>query len=134
MNIIIALLLITLEGTYEGFKLRGWHKVSELIELIYLAGVTFVVFAFFNGYLTFPAKDYFYYTLIGYILFRYALFDAIRNISAYRPLTYIGNTKVYDILLNKLSDKWNGHLVAITKLIALLWGFAWLMGWQFGIK
>lgn len=134
MNLLIALFLIVFEASYEGFKLRKWHITSEIIEFIYLIFITFVIFGWYNGYFVeMPTNPDFWFVLVGYILFRYAIFDFIFNLASGNSLFYIGNTKLFDKLLGKLSEKTAGWFVVISKLIAFGIGLSWICGWRYGI-
>ena len=134
MNLLIALFLIVFEAIKEGFKSHKWHIASEMVELVYLTVIALVFFGWVNGAL--PHRMYepdLWYILIGYTFLRYAIFDAIFNISAGLSLFYIGKTKLYDKILGKVSDKTGGTIVFFTKGIALFWGLCWLLGWRWGI-
>ncbi len=134
MNLLIALLLITFEATSEGFKLRKWHIVSEMIELIYLACITFIIFGWYNGYFAVMVSNpEFWFILFGYILLRYAIFDFVFNLASGQSLFYIGNTKLFDKILGKLSEKTAGWFPYVTKSIAFGIGLSWICGWRFGI-
>lgn len=128
MNLILALFLIIVEAVFEGLKISGHHIASELVEMVYLAVVTFGLFAWINSVKSFEYKPILK-ILIGYILLRFALFDLIWNISAGQEWNYYGITKLYDIFMAKLGG-WGWFL----KIISGIWGVAWLMGWQDGIK
>ena len=129
MNLLIALFLIMFEACYEGFKLRKWHIVSEIIEFIYLACITFVIFGWYNGYFaTTPTNPDFWFVLFGYVLLRYAIFDLIHNMAAGLPLFYIGNTKLFDKIQAKL-----GAFILVPKILSLLIGITWLCDIRFGI-
>jgi hypothetical protein len=133
-NLLIATLLLLLEGAYEGLKLKDHHYISEAIEDIFLFGVYFVTFGWNNGILPqHPRNPEFIFIFLGVVLYRYSIFDLIHNLFAGQPITFVGKTKIYDLGIGKLSGMWNGHLLAMTKLIALLWGVAWIMGWRLGI-
>ena len=129
MNLLIALFLIVFEALYEGFKLRKWHIISEIIEFIYLACITFVIFGWYNGYFAATATNPdFWFVLFGYVLLRFAIFDLIFNLSAGLSVFYIGKTKLFDKLLSKL-----GAWVFVPKLIAFGIGLSWVCGWRYGI-
>jgi hypothetical protein len=42
MNLILALLLITLEAVFEGLKIAGHHVASEIVEAVYLVMVSLI--------------------------------------------------------------------------------------------
>jgi len=131
MNLILALFLIIVEAVFEGLKISGHHIASELVEMVYLAVVTFGLFAWLNWKQvnSFFDRQSIVRVLIGYVLLRFALFDLIWNLSAGQEWNYYGITKLYDIFMAKLGG-WGWFL----KIIAGIWGVAWLLGWQDGIK
>jgi len=128
MNLILALFLIIVEAVFEGLKISGHHIASELVEMVYLVCITFGLFAWINSVKSFEYKPILK-ILIGYVLLRFALFDLAWNISAGQEWFYYGITKAYDIFMSKLGG-WGWFL----KIIAGIWGVAWLLGWQDGIK
>jgi hypothetical protein len=128
MNLLLALFLIIFEAVYEGIKTAGYHVASEIVEFVYLAGITFGLFAWINSVKAFDYKPL-VKILIGYVLLRFAIFDIIWNISAGREWYYYGVTKFYDKIMMALGS-W-GWMV---KAIAGVWGISWLLGWQDGIK
>ena len=127
-NLLIALFLILFEACYEGFGLRKWNTISEIMEDIYILVIAYVLFS--GGI---PQTGSFIHVFIGYIMFRYAIFDAVFNLAAGQSLFYIGKKKFYDRALKVISDKWQGHMVFISKGIAFFWGLIWLLGGQYGI-
>lgn len=131
MNLILALFLIIVEAVFEGLKISGHHIASELVEMAYLAVVTFGLFAWMNWTQinSFYERLSIVRVLIGYVLLRFALFDLVWNIAAGQDWFYYGITKAYDIFMAKLGG-WGWFL----KIVAGIWGVAWLMGWQDGIK
>jgi len=131
MNLILALFLIIVEAVFEGLKTGGHHIASELVEMVYLSGVTFGLFAWLNWKQinSFFERKSMIRILIGYVLLRFALFDLVWNISAGQDLFYYGITKAYDIFMAKLGG-WGWFL----KVVAGIWGVAWLLGWEDGIK
>jgi hypothetical protein len=131
MNLLLAIFLIVFEAVFEGLKTGGHHIASEMVEAVYLSGVTFGLFAWLNWKQvnSFFDRQSIVRVLIGYVLLRFALFDLVWNISADQDLLYYGITKAYDIFMSKLGG-WCWFL----KIVAGIWGVAWLMGWQDGIK
>lgn len=130
MNLLLGFLLIVLEGVFEGLKTTGLHHASEIVEAVYLAGVTLMGFAWLNKKYIFKEirTDRFIIILIGYFLLRFALFDSIWNIAAGQDFFFYGSTKLYDQVMTKL-----GTFGWMLKGIAGFWGIAWLMGWRNGI-
>lgn len=130
MNLLLALFLILTEACFEGLRTRGYLIASELVELVYLAGVTLMAIAWLNKKYIFKdvSADRFMFVVIGYLLLRFSLFDSVWNIAAGQDLFYYGNTKLYDITMTKL-----GTFGWMLKAIAGVWGISWLMGWRNGI-
>lgn len=135
--LLIALFLIIFEAVPEGLALGGHKTIAGIMEAVYRAGITLTVFAYIT--VTYPNKPYtrryltfdlnYWYIVIGYVLLRFALFDIIHNISAGIPVFFIGSTKLFDIVMSKLAT-WGWFL----RIIAFVWGVAWLMQWWGGIR
>ena len=102
MILLTSILLIILEGIYEGLKTRGKHIASASVEFVFLAFVTMVVLAFMSGRVTpFDYPDIpFWKIMLGYVFLRFGLFDLVWNVSAGQDIFYMGNTKLYDIILS----------------------------------
>jgi len=130
MNLLLGFLLIVLEAVFEGLKTAGFHHASEIVEVVYLAGVTLMSFAWLNRKFILKEfrSDRFIIVLIGYFLLRFAMFDSIWNLAAGQDFFYYGSTKLYDITMTKL-----GTFGWMLKGIAGFWGVAWLLGWRNGI-
>jgi hypothetical protein len=107
-----------------------------MLEFVYKALITLAVFILVNTGL--PDSNLLngnlIYVLIGYLFLRYALFDAIYNLTRNLGITYVGTTKLFDKFQSWLIDKWSYKIIFTAKLISLFWGVAWLMDWQDGIK
>ena len=130
MIILVAIFLILFEACFEGLKLAGFHIASELVEMVYLSGITLGLFAYFSGQKSWPYKSYFIKILIGYVLLRFAIFDVIFNLSAGLSLNYIGDTKLFDKGLNWLREMWGMSPVWFLRGIAGFWGITWLTGYK----
>ena len=125
MNLLLALFLL-IEAIFEGLRTGGHYLASEIVEVVYLAGITYMAFTWLNKLFIFKVPDIasFVKVLIGYLLLRFALFDVIWNISAGQDLFYYGTTKLYDRIMTSL-----GSWGIMWKCIALVWGVAWLTKW-----
>lgn len=136
MNLYIAIFLVFFEAAYEGLAFRGKKTLSGVVELIYLAFITVIVFSWSTGNSFVFGTGEFFYVIIGYVLFRFAIFDLVLNPIAGWPIFYIGNTKLSDKGLYWLATKGKVPVgfVLFLKFIAFVWGVAWLLGWQHGIK
>jgi hypothetical protein len=130
--LLAALFLIVFEAVPEGLALRGYHTIAGIIEFIYLAVITFSIYAWITGEIKIPWKHTapFLYILLGYVLLRFALFDIIHNMSAGIPIFFIGTTKWYDQIWQWFFS-WTHfpavHFLWLTKLIAMLIGGTFLM-------
>jgi len=107
--LLLAILLVVLEGIYEGLKYRGWHKVSGVIEFIFLAVVTISAYLWVMG-IDFPyqgltIESNWWKILVGYLLFRFGIFDKVLNIAMGVPFDYVGSTKWYDNIVGWLQMK-----------------------------
>lgn len=130
MNLLLAFFLIVLEAVFEGLKIAGFHHASEIVEFVYLVGVTLMAYAWLNRKYIFKEvkADRFIIIVLGYFLFRFSIFDSVWNIAAGQDFFYYGTTKWYDQVMTKL-----GTFGWMLKGIAGFWGIAWLMGWRNGI-
>lgn len=131
MNLLLALFLIVFEACFEGLRARGCLIASELVELVYLAGVSLMTIAWLNKKYVFKEvkEDRFMFVVIGFFLLRFGLFDSAWNIAAGQSWDYYGNTKLYDRIMIQLGS-WGWML----KTIAGVWGIAWLMDGGMGLK
>ena len=98
MVILSATILILLESSYEGFKTRGFHVLSEFIEGLFLICTLPFVFLWL---LKVPCpidvhNEDIIKVLVGYLFLRVAVFDAVKNIFSATELNYIGTTKFWD--------------------------------------
>jgi len=137
MNLLVALFLIIFEAVSEGLYDRQKKTIAGVIEFIYRAVVTLIIFAWLTNYwhINTTAADY-WVTVVGYVILRFAIFDVIYSLARGNTgIFYIGNTKLYERALVWLIDKGkvSYSLIIFVKFIALVWGISWLMGWQHGI-
>jgi hypothetical protein len=132
MNILIALFLVVFEAVPEALYDEGRKTLAGVLEFVYRAVVTLVLFVWMVGVPAFPAREQsLLILLIGYVLLRFALFDYIYNAIRGVELNYIGTTKLWDKFLRRL--KIHPTLLIFIRFIALVWGIAWLAGWRNGI-
>lgn len=134
----IALFLIVFEAVPEGLALAGHKTIAGVIEFVFLAGVTLTVFAYFTIHYPNKAGQYYYaftslsqksvnwcnpnfwWYIAGYVLLRLALFDIIHNISAGLPILYLGDTKLFDIVMTKLAS-WGWFMRFIGGIVGITW-------------
>lgn len=132
MILFICLFLIVFEAFSEGLYDNGSKTLSGVFEFILKAVATFVVLLWLYG-IDSPFANYelpFGKLIGGYILLRFALFDAVYNLMRDLPVFYVGETKIYDKLW-KAFFRWSGisveHFLFMLKLIALLISTTWLL-------
>lgn len=133
MYLLISLYLILSEVFAEAFKLKGKHIESAIIEWLYRAFVTIIVFAYVTGtrisFLQLNNSDQFVKIIIGFLFVRFALFDPLYNIIIGENISYIGITKLWDKVLNWLFNKIriaSEHFLFI-RFIFFVWGALWLI-------
>jgi len=127
--ILIALFLIVFEAVYEGLLIRGKHIASELIELVYRAVLTLVLFAWVTGTKSIINTDVqFIRIIVGYVFLRFSIFDPIWNLAAGQPINFVGSTKLFDKFLQEIRNLWGINSIWFVRFIAGFWGVAWLLG------
>jgi len=133
MILLTAIILILLEGIYEGLKTRGKHIASASVEFVFLALVTSLALAFMSGRVTpFDYLDIpFWKIMFGYLFLRIGLFDLVWNLSAGKGIYYIGNTKLYDKFWGWLMQKGKVAPVLIwfVKFVLVCISIAWLLNY-----
>jgi hypothetical protein len=133
VNLLLAIFLILFEATYEGLKTRGKHIASEMVEFLYLGGITLICFAWITGInYPFEINSAPYWKIIaGYVLLRFALFDLLFNIMCGVDIFYIGRRKFYDKVLQWLIDKGvQANLIWFARFICLCVALAWLLNYK----
>jgi hypothetical protein len=133
MNLLLVIFLILFEATYEALKVRGKHIASELIEFLYLSGITLICFAWVNGVLfPFEINSASYWKIIaGFVLLRFAIFDLLFNIICGVNIFYIGKTKLYDNILHWIIEKGvQPNLIWFARFICLCISLAWLLNYK----
>jgi len=128
-TILIALFLIVFEAVYEGLVVRGKSLASEVVELVYRAVLTLVLFAWVTGAKSIINIDIqFIRIIVGYVFLRFSIFDVIWNLAAGQPINFIGSTKLFDKFLQKIRNLWGMNSIWFVRFIAVFWGVAWLLG------
>lgn len=129
MNLLLALFLIVFEAVYEGISNK---TLAGVIEFIYRAVLTIIAFMWVGGLLVLtPLMSSLLYTLGGYLLLRFAIFDAIYNLLRGNPLFFVGTTKLFDRAWRWFFSKTHiphEHFLALLKFICLCIGITWLLG------
>lgn len=132
MILITATLFIAFEAIGEGLIKRHSEAISAIIFKEWMQ-VLILAILFLTWFAVAVRLDEYYPVIklvVGYILFRYALFDALFNVSAGLDINYIGSKKAYDKILSWIRDMWGMGTIWFTKIIALLWAVAWLIGYK----
>lgn len=141
MILLLALFLITLKAFLDAYNHMSHtcvsekqRKIADSIDLFYKVFIPVITFAWITiqPYVH-VREDRFWVLIIGYALLWFGSFDYIYNaIRKDVPWDYIGWTKWWDRFLRSL--KLHPTLLLFTRLIAFLWGSAWLLGWKDGIR
>ena len=118
----------------------AYHAVISLMLILSLTDYC----NFTNWILQYP--NHLYKIIVGFLLFRFGIFDPILNLSAGEPLNYVGFTKRWDKIIRGIcmewkwipawnkKDKW--HMIALRcpvefllfiRLCTFLCGIAWLI-------
>jgi hypothetical protein len=103
--------LCGLELVYEGLKFRGWSKTSGLIESVFLAFTWLMSFFWITQHILPPQAwvlDYpqnFWILIVAALFVRFGIFDLLLNKVRGKPWTYLGNSKVIDIVITWLLEK-----------------------------
>jgi hypothetical protein len=130
MILLVALFLIIFEAVPEALVLTGHKTLAGIFEGVYLLGVTLGIFAWLNGVKVNKCIRSFWFIIGGYVLVRFALFDVTYNLVAGLPLTYIGTTKITDIMWQEffaLTHFPVGLFFGMLKFICFLIGITWLL-------
>jgi len=128
-TILIALFLIVFEAVYEGLVVRGKSLASEVVELVYRAVLTLVLFAWVTGAKSIINIDIqFIRIIVGYVFLRFSIFDVIWNFAAGQPINFVGSTKLFDKFLQEIRNLWGMNSIWFVRFIAGFWGVAWLLG------
>jgi len=131
MLLLIVVLLILLEASYEALSDNGQKTLSGYIEFLYRAIVTIATLLWLSNVHVFHLPYIpFWQVLFGYVLLRFAMFDAIYNFISKLPIFYVGSTKTYDKVFAWFF-RWSGipqeHFLAMFKIIALFISISWLI-------
>lgn len=132
----IALFLIVFEAVPEGLALGGHKMLAGMLEFVFLAVVISTMYAYFtqsyfgtsrynikySNYLerVFYTQNNFWWYIAGYVLLRIAIFDIVLNVSAGLPVFYLGDTKLFDIVMTKLAS-WGWFMRFIGGIIGITW-------------
>lgn len=129
----IILFLTVLEAVHEGLTLRykilgnipGW--IPGIVEAIKLAGIVvlipLIIYFTNNGWEIVSLWQY----VLGWVLIRYAIFDPTHNLVAGLPIFYVGNTKLYDRLMQFPDSKWGNFFHGFTRIMAFVSGILFVL-------
>lgn len=130
MILLTALFLIFFKASFDGLAIRGHKTLAGVINAIYTAIISLIVFAWVMGIVLFGYGYSFAFIIAGFLLLRFALFDVILNLCAGMPIFYIGKTKLWDKAWKKFF-KWTNfppdHFLGMTKILCAILGVTWLL-------
>ena len=112
MIYLIAILII-LDAVKDALYDNGKKFASGVIDIFYVSAIICGVVLFAGPW----------QWILVYFLLRYAVFDVIYNLIRRLPPLYIGTTKPYDKIIQKIGVN-KVHFLFITKLMALFAGIA----------
>jgi len=108
MTYIFLLLTIIINAFADGLQYKDFTKPSRELGLIY----HFVRAAFVLAFLSIAVFDIFYFDedlwyiyFAVYLMLRYSFFGAVFNLTAGKPIDYIGNTSFIDKLIKTVAKK-----------------------------
>lgn len=132
LNTLLALFLIVFKATGDGLQQRGWKGIGGFVNSIYTAIISIICFAYVGHIETVGSYNfYFIWTLFGFLLLRFGMYDYVRNIAAGDSLFYVGTTKWYDKFFQwffKITKQNPTEAMIIPKLISILIGLSFLTG------
>lgn len=130
MTLLIFLILIISEALYEGLYDNGKKALAGVLEFFSKLLTMGMIILWLNGTDYEFVRRELWVLIGGYILLRFALFDAVYNLMRDLPVFYVGETKIYDKVW-KAFFRWTnisvGHFLFMAKLIALLISVSWLL-------
>jgi hypothetical protein len=133
MYLLIALILILGKYIPDALYDSGKKTLAGNIRWVYMFATAVIVFAYFDfAYPDWLEMRTFGFTklIIGFCLLWYAIGDLTYNLMRKLPVFYLGTTKQPDKLMKRFLD-WSKFpddaFLFMTKLIALIWGVAWLL-------
>jgi len=121
--LLFTLLFNALDAISDALYDEGHKLLSGISEFILKAGIVLICLLWFKGIVYFSTDKEFWSLVISFILVRYFIFDAIYNRMRGLNIFYIGNTKIYDKILQRLGFT----IVIITKFIAGFIGIIFLL-------
>ena len=125
----IILYLTALEAVHEGTTLNrrlmvelDFKWVPGIIEAVKLAGIVVLIpliqYMVINGW----RIDTYWEYVVGWVFFRYTIFDPIHNASAGLPIFYFGETKIYDRIFKQIDGMLGNFFNYFTRFVTLVTG------------
>jgi len=109
MYLLLAVILVALEATYEGLKYKGHHIFSATIEGLYRGLIVVGLYLWITNYILSPWElahpENFWKLIIAFILFRFGSFDLIINKVMGESWSFVGTTKAYDKAIRWFCNK-----------------------------
>ena len=101
----------------------AYHAVIPLMLILSLADY----YVFTNWILQYP--NHLYKIIVGFLLFRFGIFDPILNIAAGEPINYVGFTKRWDRIIRWICDKTKCpvEFLLFIRICIAFCGIAWLI-------
>ena len=100
-----------------------YHAVIPLMLILSLSDY----YNFTNWILQYP--NHLYKIIVGFLLFRFGIFDPILNIAAGEPINYVGFTKRWDRIIRWICDKTKCpvEFLLFIRICIAFCGIAWLI-------
>jgi hypothetical protein len=125
MILLFVIFWNVMEAVYEGLYDNGKRLASGIVEAILKAVLVLICMAWFMDIRVFHFADIPYWKLIvGFVFVRYFLFDAVYNKVRGLKLTYVGSSKLYDRILQRVGTSY----IVFTKVCAGIVGTFFLLG------
>jgi len=112
----IIVFIIFIDSLGDALRDLKKKKISHLLEILLLCLMAFL------GFLMAHERYPIIWVASSYILARIALFSVFYNIIRRQPLTYLGNTDIVDVLLNKFLNwtKFPRHFLLSMNFLCIL--------------
>lgn len=126
---LLAVILISFKLTYDGFKYRGWHRVSEIFGMGLIAILIAFPFLWVTDVVSLPESwtlDYpqnLWKIFVAVLLFWFGCYDTLLNWIMGQKWYYIGTTKWYDDkFIRPIANKISISMVRFIQLLCFLFG------------
>ena len=129
MYLLAALFLIIFEMVPEGLRLKKHHQVAGVIEFIYRAVVTAIVYLWLAGVTPALPHESLLKLVLGFVFVRFGLADPVHNLAAGLSINYIGFTKLWDKFWRAFFNltRIPAETFIFIRFIFFVWGAVWLL-------